>query len=483
MAGTDYYFQQWHRLAWIGNDPNLTGCCAVIAASTCCLLAVQTGSIRNPKYRIALFALAGLATAIGTCTLSRGFLLGMILVCCGFGLALWSATDRIGRGLLLGLPLILTATILATPMKDRSGVGFISQDASVGHRMILARALPHLVRDAPEGWQRPGEAFTTWYSHPSDRVFHHSLVGSHFEIYASLSTWWRLAYLLAWMIPIAAWLIARSHRPAVIWIDGMAIIHATMMAMWFCNRLATFPLSVILTVVGGSVVFLANFRYAFTTWKTKLIAVALGILPSCFAWHVIPLVPSPHPTLRISPTTVASLQTTSPTVVVIGGDSMTYGISWGHALRDWLADDPHVLWAREVASVNPDIAKSIQCVVFVGPQELLTRNLDGSRKLELKPFTLEWLKGCEKVILVDVPAPLDAVDFGSAGFSLISTTIRNSQDSISSNYQSVVKTDKNRLIQAIRASLHQHQIDENPTPDSTSGSRSGSPEEQGSDTR
>ena len=180
----------------------------MIPLSACSLLAAARLDIGfgNPNKTAALFAMLAVWTLSRAVRSSRAWLawtfwiatsaLGVMLALTGSrggvvafaaGAAVVGAANlksmlRLSR--ILPVVLIVAALVgaaFASGLSARMSKIAPGDDESVEHRLVIWRAAPAMIHDAPCGWGKgnAGEAFTNWYQPLDRRERYRTLVNSH----------------------------------------------------------------------------------------------------------------------------------------------------------------------------------------------------------------------------------------------------------------------------------------------------------------
>ena len=133
-----------------------------------------------------MWSCASLAAVIGYAlihTFSRGGFLALTAGCAILLAAAWR--NRSGRKRLV--PILLVAGTLAACMVWIGFAGRLAQsvpahDASAGNRLVIWKAVPGMMVDAPGGWGsgNSGDAFMGWYQPLNRYERYRTLVNSHF---------------------------------------------------------------------------------------------------------------------------------------------------------------------------------------------------------------------------------------------------------------------------------------------------------------
>ena len=115
------------------------------------------------------------------------------------------------------IPLMMVAGVLAVSMMwtgfaDRLANSAPMADGSTGNRLIIWKAVPGMMANAPGGWgaENAGDAFMGWYQPLSRHERYRTLVNSHFTWLVEWGWKGRWAYVAGWLF--ALWLGAIRMR-------------------------------------------------------------------------------------------------------------------------------------------------------------------------------------------------------------------------------------------------------------------------------
>ena len=173
----------------------------------CLLIPLLYGMLRARKAWLA-FAFAALALPAGYAflrTLSRG---GFVAFAAGMAVVILAVLrDRLAGSRWLALLLIaslLSVGALWTGFAGRLAASRPSHDASVGNRLVIWRAVPTMMHDAPGGWGigNAGSAFMGWYQPLSRHERYRTLVNSHFTWLAEFGWRGRFLYVSGWLLAL-----------------------------------------------------------------------------------------------------------------------------------------------------------------------------------------------------------------------------------------------------------------------------------------
>lgn len=143
-------------------------------------------------------------TALGVClihTFSRG---GIVAALLGMGITAWFAPrpwKKARIAALLGGLAVVLATALFLNAHQRVGQGITSPDRSISNRLLIWKAAPKMIYDAPWGWGLGNsvQAYMEWYQ-PLDRSEkYRTLVNSHLTWLIEFSWPLRFLYLFGWL--------------------------------------------------------------------------------------------------------------------------------------------------------------------------------------------------------------------------------------------------------------------------------------------
>ena len=136
-------------------------------------------------------------------TFSRGGFLALTVGCAPLLAAGWR--NRFGRKRLV--PLLLVAGALAAGMVWTGFAGRLARsdpahDASAGNRLIIWKAVPGMMVDAPGGWGsgNAGDAFMGWYQPLTRHERYRTLVNSHFTWLVEWGWCSRWLYATGWLL-------------------------------------------------------------------------------------------------------------------------------------------------------------------------------------------------------------------------------------------------------------------------------------------
>ena len=192
------------------------------------LLLLLLAAILRTRRRWLAWSCTALAAPIGYAfahTFSRG---GFVALLAGVTAIVASHLHRQGGKRLL--PLLLAAGMVAA---SAVWIGFAarlaesapSADMSAGNRLVVWRAVPDMMADAPGGWGlgNSGTAFMSWYQPLSRNERYRSLVNSHFTGLVEFGWVGRFALVWAWMFAfgmgIVRWKTRGDPLPLAVWVS------------------------------------------------------------------------------------------------------------------------------------------------------------------------------------------------------------------------------------------------------------------------
>ena len=158
-------------------------------------------------------------------TFSRGGFIAMLI---GASIIILPELLRRPNRIHRWLPLALAAAAIAlsaalTGFAGRLANSAPSADASVGNRLVIWRAVPDMMADAPGGWGRgnSGAAFMGWYQPLSRRERYRSLVNSHLTWLVESGTGGRWLLASGWLFALGLGVLRMKRRgdplPLAIW--------------------------------------------------------------------------------------------------------------------------------------------------------------------------------------------------------------------------------------------------------------------------
>ena len=241
-------------------NPNMT---AAVIAEIGVLLLVLCGRIRRmiPRGILSLLSV-GVVIALAA-TGSRGGLSAFLV---GAGVASIAALrgqagSRRGFAAVLLSLLALAVAVAVFGFGGRIGKAVRGRDASVGNRLVIWRAVPRMMADAPDGWGvgNSGQAFMNWYQ-PLDRTERYrTLVGSHFTWMVEFGGLGRFLYVFGWLLVLALsfrrWRRTGDALPTALWLTlAVAAVPTSVLeewAVWVLPAGASLPLLADLRRDGG----------------------------------------------------------------------------------------------------------------------------------------------------------------------------------------------------------------------------------------
>jgi len=243
----DLFYNDVWRMDWGLGDPNKTA--ALIAEL---MVAVWWMAYWR---RWGFWVAVGVFAFLGIClvhTFSRGGLVALI-----FGLITiavyaprpWPLARCLGIGVTIT---VMVAMSFAIDAHERYGQGVISQDRSVSNRLMLWRAAPAMMVDAPGGWGigNSGTAFVRWYQPIEHNEQYRTLVNSHLTWLVEFSWPLRFLYFFSWLVIFLLCLPTNSDRwrviPLAIWITfGVASFFSSVAESIWLWLVPTFSLVVV----------------------------------------------------------------------------------------------------------------------------------------------------------------------------------------------------------------------------------------------
>ncbi len=213
-------------------------------------------------------------------TFSRG---GFVALTAGGAVLLAAAkrtcTDGARRIPLLVLAAALAFSTVCTGFAGRLIHSDPAQDASAGNRLLIWKAVPGMMVDAPGGWGcgNAGAAFMGWYQPLSRHERYRSLVNSHFTWLVEFGWCGRWAYASGWIFLIWMGAVLMQKRsaplPLALWTCLGASAFFSSVAeewlVWLIPAVASWPMvkkdmrALWLPAVGGSAAVGAAFMALF----------------------------------------------------------------------------------------------------------------------------------------------------------------------------------------------------------------------------
>jgi hypothetical protein len=356
----NYYFDGIWRMDWGMGNPNTTAALIV----TLMIAVWGLGYLRWWGFALAAFLSAGLGVCL-VHTFSRG---GLVAAGVGLAVAAWFAPRpwpkaRLAVG--IGSVAVLIYSLFFLNAYKRVGQGLAAEDRSISNRLLIWKAAPQMMHDAPGGWGAGNAvaAYMEWYQPLERGEKYRTLVNSHIRWLVEFSWLQRLAYLFGWAaIFLLCWPNARSRwfgLPLGIW---LAFATAS-----FFSDVAESPYPWILPL--ASLAAVLAWRSALWQWPRARnwgVALALPLALCGLLW----IGGRNDRQLSVSPGVVRIGQ--APWIWAVTG-AKPLGKSPGRGLRQSLIDHPGLAPGFVVAKSLPPETEKPAAIVLAG--ELAQRNL------------------------------------------------------------------------------------------------------------
>ena len=262
--------------------------------------------------------------------------------------------------------LALGASTVITGFSARLANSTPVRDASVGNRLLLWKAAPRMMLDAPGGWGagHAGEAFMGWYQ-PLDRhERYRTLVNSHLTWLTEWGWCGRWLYVTGWMLLLGLGFVRVKKRsdalPLALWVclgvGGFFSSVAEAGVIWILPALATVPL--VQTFLEES-----PLRRGYIAAGAALGSGLLLILLT-FAGHLWPMhTLSLHRTTDGRQTTVGENE---PETWIVFDDTVMGGPTYGRALRDYLQTPEGKGQTIGIAAQLDAVPKDVRHLILCG---------------------------------------------------------------------------------------------------------------------
>jgi hypothetical protein len=353
------------RLDWGFGNPNKT-------ATLIGMLMVAVWTL--PFLRRRLFWLALLLfSGLGVClmqTASRGGVLaagaGMCLLL-AFSSRPWPRAYVIGSMASVWI-IVGAATLLQS--SQRFGKGIVNEDRSISQRLVLWRAAPRMMVDAPGGWGlgNSANAFQQWYQPLDQNQAFLSLINSHLTWLVEIGWVWRYLYVFGWLAALALCWPHKSDMRSAPW----PIIPFT---IWIVFAIAAWFSSVAESTWLWALPAISLVCVLFSRWKTRQ-------WPQCQAWARIGLGScavlggifylgwkgNEPPRLRLKASRIVLGDVSSPDVWVVTNISVL-GRVYGRTLRQ------HFKAASDSKSSKPFSLGLVNSVNELPVEEVQTKTL------------------------------------------------------------------------------------------------------------
>jgi len=301
-------------------------------------------------------------------TFSRG---GFVALAVSSALLLLASLRQIGVKRRLCLPLLLAGLALGantvfTKFSARLAESAPLQDASVGNRLLLWKAVPRMMLDAPGGWGtgHAGETFMGWYQ-PLDRhERYRTLVNSHLTWLTEWGWCGRWLYVTGWLFLLGLGFVRLKKRsdalPLALWvclgIGGFFSSVAESCVIWILPALAIAPL--IQTFLSETPTR-RGFLAANASMGSGLLLVLLTVAGHLWPMHDLPL----HRTADGRQITVGGSE---PTTWIVFDDTVMGGPTYGRALRDFLQTPEGKGQTIGIASQLDAVPKDVRHLILCG---------------------------------------------------------------------------------------------------------------------
>ena len=378
----------------------------------CILIPLLYGMLRTRKAWLALaFAATTLPAGYAFLrALSRG---GFVAFAAGMAVVVLAALRHrtaISRWLaLLGIAALLSAGAAWTGFAGRLAESRPSRDASVGNRLVIWRATPQMMLDAPGGWGggNAGAAFMGWYQPLARHERYRTLVNSHLTWLVEFGWCGRGLYVSGWLLVLALGAVRLIRRndplPLSLWLClGTGAFFSSVAEAW---QVWLIPVAALLPAVGTFISEPIR-RKAFVLAGSVAGGAALvGLFAVFGALFPVRDTPAIHLSLDGERLVVGE---EDPVRWIVFDDTTMGGKTYGRALRSFWAtssaDRRACGIAQSLAAVPDDVRHLVLCGTSADGG---TASLGRFRKLEelrvLSPSKPEiWLAAGEQRIRTTV---------------------------------------------------------------------------------
>ena len=220
LFASEFFYRGVPRWDFGLENPNKT---AVLLAF---LLLLFLAMILRTCRRWILWCCIALAIPFGYAfvhTFSRGGFVALLAGAAVVFMGLWHQMERRRWIPLLLMAVMLTCNAVWIGFAGRLTASVPSADMSVGNRLIVWRAVPDMMADAPGGWGggNAGTAFMGWYQPLSRHERYRTLVNSHFTWLVECGWCGRWMIVTGWMFVLGLGILRlkqdRDPLPLSLW--------------------------------------------------------------------------------------------------------------------------------------------------------------------------------------------------------------------------------------------------------------------------